>query len=73
MRDDLIFHAIIALGLYPNKPNEEWLIAIIKVLHTKEDRTILTVSLIKLAQSALKLYVAFLGTTLSSKRPVTDF
>ena len=24
------------VGLYPNKPNEEWLIAIRKVLDTKE-------------------------------------
>ena len=86
------------VGLYPNKPNEEWLIAIRKVLDTKEDRTILTVSLIKLTESALKLVsvntmtlpsntsdklqlelkrnllmLPFLGTALSSKRPVTDF
>ena len=96
--DNLIFQAIMVVGLYPNKPNEEWLIAIRKVLDTKEDRTILTVSLIKLTESALKLVsvntmtlplntsdklqlelkrhllmLPFLGTALSSKRPVTDF
>ena len=42
------------VGLYPNIPHEEGLIAIRKALDTRKDKTISTDSLIELAEYVLK-------------------
>ena len=52
--DDLILCTIDVVGLYPNIPHEEGLIAIRKALDTTKDKTISTDSLIKLAECVLE-------------------
>ena len=52
--DDLILCTIDVVGLYPNIPHEEGLIAIRKALDTRKDKTISTDSLIELAECVLK-------------------
>ena len=52
--DDLILFKIDVVGLYPNIPYEEGLIAITKALDTRKDKTISTDSLIDLAECVLK-------------------
>ena len=52
--DDRILCTIDVVGLYPNIPHEEGLIAIRKALDTRKDKTILTDSLIELAECVLK-------------------
>ena len=52
--DDLILCTIDVVGLYPNIPCDEGLIAIRKPLDTRKDKTILTDSLIELAECVLK-------------------
>ena len=52
--DDLILCTIDAVGLYPNVPHEEGLIAIRNALDTRKDKTISTDSLIELAECVLK-------------------
>ena len=52
--DDLILFKIDVVGLYPNIPHEEGLIAITKALDTRKDKTISTDSLIDLAECVLK-------------------
>ena len=52
--DDLILCAIDVVGLYPNIPHEEGLIAIRKALDTRKDKTISTDFLIELAECFLK-------------------
>ena len=52
--DDLILCTIDAVGLYPNIPHKEGLIAIRKALDTRKDKTISTESLIELAECVLK-------------------
>ena len=54
MPDDLILFKIDVVGLYPNIPHEEGLIAITKALDTRKDKTISTDSLIELAECVLK-------------------
>ena len=44
-----------AVGLYPDTPHEEGLIAIREDLDTRKDKTISTDSLVKLAEYALKI------------------
>ena len=46
--------AIDVVGLYPNIPHEEGLIAIRNALDTRKDKTISTDSLIELAEYVLK-------------------
>ena len=52
--DDLILCTIDVVGLYPNIPHEEGLIAIRKALDTRKDKSILTDSFIELAECVLK-------------------
>ena len=52
--DGLILCTVDVVGLYPNIPHEEGLIAIRKALDTRKDKTISTDSLIKLAEYVLK-------------------
>ena len=52
--DDLILCTIDVVGLYPDIPHEEGLIAIRKALDTRKDKTISTDSLIELAECVLK-------------------
>ena len=52
--DDVILCTIDIVGLYPNIPHREGLIAIRRVLDTKKDKAILTDSLIELADFVLK-------------------
>ena len=52
--DGLILCAVDVVGLYPNIPHEEGLIAIRKALDTRKDKTISTDSLIDLAEYVLK-------------------
>ena len=52
--DDLILCTIDVVGLYPNIPHEEGLIAIRKALNTRKDKTISTDPLIELAECVLK-------------------
>ena len=54
MPDDLILCTIDVVGLYPNIPQEEGLIAIRKALDTRKDKTISTDFLIELAECVLK-------------------
>ena len=51
---DLVLCAEDVVGLYLNIPHEEWLIAIRRALDTRKDKTILTDSLIELAECVLK-------------------
>ena len=52
--DDVILCTIDIVGLYPNIPHREGLIAIRRALDTKKDKAILTDSLIELADFVLK-------------------
>ena len=52
--DDLILCTIDVVGLYPNIPHEEGLIAIRKALDTRKDKTISPDLLIELAECVLK-------------------
>ena len=52
--DGLILCTVDVVGLYPNIPHEEGLIAIRKALDTRKGKTISTDSLIKLAEYVLK-------------------
>ena len=52
--DDLILCTLDVVGLYPNIPHEEGLIAIRKALDTRKDKTISTELLIKLNECVLK-------------------
>ena len=54
LRDDFILCIIDAVGLYPNIPHKERLETIRKALDKWEDQTILTDSLILLAERVLK-------------------
>ena len=54
LADDLILCTIDVVVLYPNIPHDEGLIAIRKALDTRKDKTILTDSLIELAECVLK-------------------
>ena len=54
MPDDFIFCTIDVVGLYPNIPYKEELEAVWKALDKREDQTILTDSLILLAECVLK-------------------
>ena len=52
--DGLILCTVDVVGLYPNIPHEEGLIAIRKALDARKDKTISTDSLIELAEYVLK-------------------
>ena len=52
--DDLILCTIDVVGLYPNIPHEEVLIAVRKALDTRKDKTILADSLIELPECNLE-------------------
>ena len=52
--DGLILCTVDVVGLYPNLPHEEGLIAIRKALDIRKDKTISTDSLIELAEYVLK-------------------
>ena len=52
--DDLILCTIDVVGLYPNIPHEEVLIAIRKALDTRKDKTISADSLTELPECDLK-------------------
>ena len=52
--DDLILCTIDVVGLYPNIPHEEELMAIRNALDTRKDKTISADSLIELAECVLK-------------------
>ena len=52
--DGLILCTVDVVGLYPNIPHEEGLIAIRKAVDTRKDKTISTDSLIELAEYVLK-------------------
>ena len=52
--DDLISCTIDVVGLYPNIPHEEGLMAFRRALDTRKDKTISTNSLIELAECVLK-------------------
>ena len=52
--DGLILCTVDVVGLYPNIPHEEGLIAIRKALDIRKDKTISTDSLIELAEYVLK-------------------
>ena len=54
MPDDLILCTIDVVGLYPNIPHEEGLIAIRKALDSRDDKTISTDFLIESAECVLK-------------------
>ena len=52
--DDIILCTIDVVGLYPNIPHDEGLIALRKSLESREDKTISTDSLMDLAECVLK-------------------
>ena len=52
--DDIILCTIDVVGLYPNIPHDEGLIALRKSLESREDKTISTDSLMDLADCVLK-------------------
>ena len=54
MPDDVILCTIDVVGLYPNIPHDEGLIAMRKALDLRKDKRISTESLIELAECALK-------------------
>ena len=54
LSDDVILCTIDVVGLYPNIPHDERLIAMWKALDLQKDKRILTESLIELAECVLK-------------------
>ena len=54
LQDGLILCTVDVVGIYPNIPHEEGLIAIRKALDIRKDKTISTDSLIELAEYVLK-------------------
>ena len=66
--DDLILCTIDVLGVYPNIPHEEGLIAIRKARDIRKDKTISTDSSIELAECVLKsyTYLSTMNLSLSS-------
>ena len=76
MPDDVILCTIDVVGLYPNIPHDERLIAMRKTLDLRKDKRISTESLIVLAESVLKnnifehnlsFYKQLRGTAIGSK------
>ena len=76
MPDDVILCTIDVVGLYPNIPHDEGLIAMRKALDLRKDKTISTESLIELAECVLKnnifehnlsFYKQLRGTAIGSK------
>ena len=74
--DDIILCTIDAVGLYPNIPHDEGLIALRKSLESREDKTISTDSLMNLADCVLKtnifehnlsFFKQLRGTTIGTK------
>ena len=53
LTEDIILFTIDVAGLYPNIPHEDGLIAMWKALNAREDKTLLTNSLIELAAERL--------------------
>ena len=54
MSDDVVLCTIDVVGLYPNIPHDEGLIAMRKALDLRKDKRISTESLIELAECVLK-------------------
>ena len=54
MPEDIILCTVDVVGLYPNIPHEDGLVAMLKALDEREDKTVLTDSLIELAECVLK-------------------
>ena len=74
--EDTILCAIDVVGLYPNIPHEDGLVAMRKKLDEREDKTVSTDSLIELAECVLKnnifehntsFYKQLRGTTIGTK------
>ena len=67
MPEDIILCTIGVVDLYPNISHEDGLVAMRKVLDAQEDKTVLTDSLVELAECVLKNNIFELNTSFYKK------